>query len=201
MKKANRLKKRGTIMNKTFFLDRDGVMIEEENYLADPAKARLCPGCAKALKLIANAGYRIIVTSNQSGIARGYFTWGEVKAVEKRIKELLAAENAPLPAAWYYCPHHPKGPVPEYMLDCDCRKPKPGMLLRAAKEHDVDLQASCMIGDKISDIKAAYAAGCRSAALVLTGHGSEQEPEKLEKEYLIAENILDATEKLLKFRS
>ena len=85
--------------NKAFFLDRDGVMIEEKNYLADPANVCLCPGCAEALRKIAAAGYRMIVTSNQSGIARGYFTFAEVAAVEKRIQELLLAEGAPLPPA------------------------------------------------------------------------------------------------------
>ena len=184
-------------MNKTFFLDRDGVIIEDENYLADPAKVRLCPGCAEAFRQIADAGYQIIVTSNQSGIARGYFSWKEVKAVETHIEELLAMEGAPKPAAWYYCPHHPKGTVPEYAMECNCRKPKPGLLLQAGREHEVDFQHSYMIGDKLSDLKAAFAAGCRSAALVLTGHGGEQIPEPLDKPYPTAENILDAVRKLL----
>ena len=184
-------------MNKTFFLDRDGVIIEDENYLADPAKARLCPGCAEAFKRFAVAGYLIIVISNQSGIARGYFSWKEVKAVEARIEELLAKEGAPKPTAWYYCPHHPKGVIPEYTQECSCRKPKPGLLLQAGEEHSVDFQHSCMIGDKRSDLQAAYAAGCRSAALVLTGHGGEQNPEPFDKPYLTAANILDAVRKLL----
>ena len=184
-------------MNKTFFLDRDGVIIEDENYLADPAKVRLCPGCAEAFRQIAHAGYQIIVTSNQSGIARGYFSWQEVKAVERRIEELLTKQGAPKPAAWYYCPHHPKGTIPEYALECTCRKPKPGLLLQAGREHGVDFRHSYMIGDKLSDLQAAYAAGCRSAALVFTGHGGEQTPEELDKPYLTAENILDAVRKLL----
>ena len=184
-------------MNKTFFLDRDGVIIEDENYLSDPAKARLCPGCAEAIRQIADAGYQIIVTSNQSGIARGYFSWKEVKAVEARIEELLVKEGAPKPNAWYYCPHHPKGVIPEYTQECDCRKPKPGLLLQAGREHNVDFQHSCMIGDKLSDIEAAYAAGCRSAALVLTGHGGEQKLESLDHPCLTAGTILDAVRKLL----
>lgn len=184
-------------MNNAFFLDRDGVIVEEEHYLSDPAKARLCPGCADAFRRIHRAGFRIIVTSNQSGIARGYFTFADVAAVERRIEELLAAGGAPLPDAWYYCPHHTKGTVPEYVRDCDCRKPRPGMLIRAAEEHGLSLPGSVMIGDKLSDIRAAFAAGCRSAALVMTGHGLEQTIEPLEQDYLVADNILDATEKLL----
>lgn len=184
-------------MNNAFFLDRDGVIIEEEHYLSDPAKVRLCPGCAEAFKQISSTGFRIIVTSNQSGVARGYFTFAEIAAVERRIEELLAGAGAPLPDAWYYCPHHTKGNVAEYVRDCDCRKPRPGMLIRAAKEHAISLPDSVMIGDKLSDLRAAFAAGCRHAALVLTGHGSEQTPEPLEHDYPIADNILDATEKLL----
>lgn len=184
-------------MNNAFFLDRDGVIIEEEHYLSDPAKVRLCPGCAEAFRQISAAGFRIIVTSNQSGIARGYFTFAEIAAVERRIEELLTGAGAPLPDAWYYCPHHTKGSVAEYVRDCDCRKPRPGMLIRAAEEHAISLPGSVMIGDKLSDLRAAFAAGCRHAALVMTGHGSEQTPEPLEYDYPVADNILDATGKLL----
>ena len=184
-------------MNKTFFLDRDGVIIEDEDYLSEPAKVRLCPGCAEAFRKIAAAGYRIIVVSNQSGIARGYFTFDDVKAVERRIEDVLKEQNAPLPDAWYYCPHHPKGMVAEYKADCGCRKPKPGLLIQAGHDFDIDFPHSLMIGDKISDLQAAFSAGCAGGALVRTGHGSEQELQKLDKEYAAAENILDAVNKLL----
>ena len=184
-------------MNNAFFLDRDGVIIEEEHYLSDPAKVRLCPGCAEAFRQISAAGFRIIVTSNQSGVARGYFTFAEIAAVERRIEELLTGAGAPLPDAWYYCPHHTKGSVAEYVRDCDCRKPRPGMLIRAAEEHAISLPSSVMIGDKLSDLRAAFAAGCRHAALVMTGHGSDQTPEPLEYDYPVADNILNATGKLL----
>jgi len=163
-------------MNNAFFLDRDGVIIEEEHYLSDPAKVRLCPGCAEAFRQISAAGFRIIVTANQSGVARGYCTFAEIAAVERRIEELLTGAGAPLPDAWYYCPHHTKGSVAEYVRDCDCRKPRPGMLIRAAEEHAISLPSSVMIGDKLSDLRAAFAAGCRHAALVMTGHGSDQTP-------------------------
>lgn len=184
-------------MNKIFFLDRDGVIIEDENYLADPAKVRLCPGCAEAFRKIANAGYRIIAVSNQSGIARGYFTFDDVKAVERKIGELLNEQGAPSPDAWYYCPHHPKGIVEEFRKDCECRKPKPGLLLQAGKDFDADFSRSFMIGDKISDLQAGFAAGCASGVLVMTGHGSEQKREILNHEYGIAENILEAVTLLL----
>jgi len=160
--------------NRACFLDRDGVLIHEENYLADPAKARLIPGAAEAVKLAHEQGYKVIVVSNQSGIARGYFTMAQLKAVEARIDELLAAEGAALDAN-YYCCHHPKGSVPELAVDCDCRKPKPGMLLQAERDFDVDPAHSFMIGDKTDDLNAGFAAGCAAAALVRTGHGSEQD--------------------------
>ena len=184
-------------MNRIFFLDRDGVIIEDEDYLADPSKVRLCPGCAEAFRKIGDAGFRAIVLSNQSGIARGYFTFAEVKAVERRIEELLAGENAPCPDAWYYCPHHPKGIVEEYRKDCDCRKPKPGLFLQAGKDFDADFSRSYMIGDKISDLQAAFAAGCIGGALVMTGHGKEQQIVQLDRKYEIAGSILEAVDQLL----
>ena len=184
-------------MNRIFFLDRDGVIIEDEDYLADPSKVRLCPGCAEAFRKIGDAGFRTIVLSNQSGIARGYFTFAEVKAVERRIEELLAGENAPCPDAWYYCPHHPKGIVEEYRKECDCRKPKPGLFLQAGKDFDADFDGSFMIGDKISDLQAAFAAGCSGGALVMTGHGKEQQIVKLDREYKVAGSILEAVDQLL----
>ena len=184
-------------MNKIFFLDRDGVIIEDEDYLADPSKVRLCPGCAEAFRKIRNAGYRMIVLSNQSGIARGYFTFDDVKAVERRIEEILSEQNAPCPDAWYYCPHHPKGVVEEYRKECDCRKPKPGLFLQAGKDFDADFGGSFMIGDKISDLQAAFAAGCSGGALVMTGHGKEQQIVKLDREYKVAVSILEAVDQLL----
>lgn len=200
MRRKTGAQKTGNTMNKAFFLDRDGVIVEEEHYLSDPAKVRLCPGCIEAFRKIADAGYRIIVTSNQSGIARGYFTFADVAAVERRICDLLAAGGAPLPLAWYYCPHHTKGTVMEYVRDCNCRKPHPGMLLQAAEGHDISLADSVMIGDKLSDLRAAFAAGCPAAALVRTGHGSEQTLEKLDRDYAVADHILDAVNQLLALR-
>lgn len=186
------------MMNKAFFLDRDGVLIEEEHYLSDPAKARLCPGAADAIRMMRAHGYKVIVVSNQAGIAKGYFTMKELKAVEARIDELLAAEGLALDGV-YYCPHHPQGVVPEYRLACSCRKPEPGMLLSAAKDHEIDLAASVMIGDRVSDLKAGLNAGCKAVALVHTGYGKEQDLSSFDPAVTLeAENILDATEKLLK---
>lgn len=185
-------------MKKIFFLDRDGVVIEDANYLSSPEQVVLCSGTAEAFREIISAGYEIIVVSNQSGIARGYFTEKDLAAVEKQIEECLKSAGAPLPLKWYYCPHHKKGSVPEYSIDCDCRKPKPGLLLQAGKDFEIDYQNSVMIGDKLSDLEAGFSAGCGKGILVLTGHGTEQERKELEKPYETAPEILAAVRLLLK---
>lgn len=160
---------------KACFLDRDGCLIEEENYLSDPAKVRLCPGVPEALRLLEKKGYLRIVVSNQSGIARGYFSRDQLHAVERRINELLAEYGVRIDA-WYYCPHHAeKSILPEYALDCGCRKPKPGMLLRAAEDFSLDIKQCVMIGDRITDIQAGRNAGCRAEALVRTGYGASED--------------------------
>lgn len=154
-------------MGKAFFLDRDGVLIHDRNYLSDPAGVELCPHVAAALNLIRSHGFRIFAVSNQSGIARGYFTWEELKRVEQRIDELLALEGARIDQ-WYYCPHHIKGTVAPYAAACKCRKPEPGLLLAAAADHEIDLSQSFMIGDKLSDLKAGKAAGCGKNGFIRT---------------------------------
>ena len=147
--------------------------------------------------MIKNAGYEIVVVSNQSGIARGYFTYDDLAKVEKHIEKVLEDAGVPLPAGWSYCPHHKKGSVAEYAVDCDCRKPKPGLLLAAKKDFDIDCENSFIIGDKISDLESGFAAGCQTGALVLTGHGTEQELRPLDKSYKTAPEILAAVKALL----
>lgn len=185
-------------MDKAFFLDRDGVLIEEEHYISDPAKVRLCAGVPESLRRMRSAGYKVIIISNQAGIAKGYFTMKELKGIEARVDELLAAEDLALDGV-YYCPHHTQGVVPEYSVECDCRKPKPGMLLAAAKDHNIDLAQSFMIGDRLTDLKAGLAAGCKAVALVHTGYGAEQDLSAFDPAVTIdAENMAQATEELLK---
>ena len=184
-------------MKKVFFLDRDGVIIEDKNYLSLPDQVVLCEGTVRAFRKIKEAGYGIIVVSNQSGIARGYFTEKDLSAVEKRIEDILSGSGAPLPDKWYYCPHHVKGSVKKYAVECDCRKPKPGLFLQAVKEFGIDCENSVVIGDKVSDLEAGFAAGCGKGVLVLTGHGKEQELKPLCKEYSTASGILQAVETAL----
>ncbi len=182
-------------MRQACFFDRDGVIIEEADYISDPSLVRLCPFAADAIRAMHDAGRLVIVVSNQSGIARGYFTEADLRAVEARMNELLAEAGVKIDAA-YYCFHHKKGIVPEYAIDCDCRKPKPGMLLRAAKDLDIDLANSFMIGDKESDLEAGLNAGCRGVALVRTGHGVHQNIEKIPQAVDVGD-VLTAAKELL----
>ena len=185
-------------MRKACFFDRDGVIIEEADYISDPALVRLCPFAADAIRTMHDAGRLVIVVSNQSGIARGYFTEADLRAVEARMNELLAEAGVKIDAA-YYCFHHKKGIVPEYAVDCDCRKPKPGLLLRAAKDLGVDLAASFMIGDKESDLEAGLNAGCRGVALVRTGHGVHQNIEKIPQAVDVGDVLTAAKELLVRY--
>ena len=153
------------------FLDRDGTLIEEVHYLADPAQVRLIPGAADAVRKLNDAGVLVVVVTNQAGIARGYFPESRVATVHERLSALLAERGARIDA-FYHCPHHPTEGVGAYRVACECRKPKPGMLLAAARDFDLDLARSWMIGDKPCDAAAGTAAGCRTL-LVRTGHGKD----------------------------
>ena len=139
-------------IHKAVFLDRDGTIIEDKHYLADPAGVVLLPGVVEALRLLQDAGYLLIVVSNQSGVGRGYFSEESMAAVQQRVEELLDEEGIVLDA-FKYCPHSPDD-------RCACRKPKPGMLLEAAAEFDVALPESASIGDRTRDAEAGLAAGC-----------------------------------------
>lgn len=155
------------------FLDRDGVLNEEVDYLHDPDRVVLVAGAAAAVEALGAAGLAVVVATNQAGIARGMYTERELAAVTARISELLAAAGARLDAT-YFCPHHPDAGVGPYRRACRCRKPAPGMLEQAAAELGLDLAGSAMVGDKESDLAAARAAGC-AAVLVRTGYGAREE--------------------------
>jgi D-glycero-D-manno-heptose 1,7-bisphosphate phosphatase len=183
-------------MKKAFFLDRDGVIIHDADYLSRPEQVELIPGVTEALRRIHEAGFLAVAVSNQSGIARGYFTMDDLAEVEKRI-DLLLAEKGEKIDKWYYCPHHPKGKVPLYAISCSCRKPAPGLILTGCRELDIDAGESFIIGDKLSDIQAGVAAGLKGYAKVATGHGSEEEKETPPPGMFRADSLLPAVEKLL----
>jgi D-glycero-D-manno-heptose 1,7-bisphosphate phosphatase len=176
--------------NKACFLDRDGVLIKEVNYLSSPDQVHIFSETISALKLLKKINYKIIVITNQAGVARGYFSEENIAEVHAEINKQLAKYNLYIDA-YYYCPHHPKGTVEGYNIDCDCRKPNPKLILQAVKDFNIDLEKSFMIGDKISDLLAAKNAGCR-AALVKTGHGSEHIEKTESLNFPILENIEEA---------
>lgn len=151
------------------FLDKDGTLIEDIPYNVEPARIRFLPGAAAGLRALHAAGFLLIIISNQSGVARGYFPEAALAPVEERLRALLAAVGVPL-AGFYYCPHHPDGIVPEYAVTCLCRKPSHGLLIRASREHAIDRRASWFVGDILDDIEAGHRAGCRT---VLIDNGGE----------------------------
>jgi D-glycero-D-manno-heptose 1,7-bisphosphate phosphatase len=177
-------------MNKAVFLDRDGTVSVEMGYIheKDLERYALIPGAAEGMRKLAQAGYKLVLVTNQSGVARGYYPESTVHLVHAHLAELLTEKGVKLDAI-YYCPHHPDPagptdtgegnpdgkieakPVMSFAIDCDCRKPKPGMGLKAQQALDLDLSQSWMIGDKSADLGFASALGVK-AVLVLSGHGS-----------------------------
>ena len=150
------------------FIDKDGTLIRDIPFNVRPERIELLPGAADGLRLLHRAGFPLVIISNQSGVARGHFDEEQLVGVRRRIETLMAEIEVPL-TAFYYCPHHPLGNVPGYAIVCDCRKPKPGMLQRAARELSIDLHRSWVIGDILDDVEAAHSAGCR--AILLLGGG------------------------------
>lgn len=184
-------------MKQAVFLDRDGTIIEEKNFLSSPDGVVLIKGAVEAIRQLAEAGFLIIVVTNQSGIARGMFTRSEAEAVNRRVLELLNQEGAHVDAV-YYCPHHPEGTVARYAVHCQCRKPEPGMGLRAAAEYGIDLTHSYMIGDKPIDIAFGRNCGMKKSFLVQTGYGRMSKG--LENCGEIVEDIFQAAERIIEER-
>lgn len=175
------------------FLDRDGTLNEEVGYISDPAQFQLLDFAADAIRLLNEAGFLVIVITNQAGIARGLFTEEFLAGLHQRMTETLIQGGARVDAI-YYCPHHPEFGEPPYRQACDCRKPLPGLLTRAALEFDLNLSECLVIGDRYGDVAAAQAVGARGV-LVLTGHGQkefEQEQGNQIKADYIAANVLEA---------
>lgn len=151
------------------FLDRDGTINVEKEYLYRIEDFEFIPGVPEAILRLNNAGWMVIVVTNQSGIARGLYTEEDMRKLHSHIDVQLSDIGAHVDG-WYFCPHHLSGTEP-YNLECSCRKPLPGMLIDAAYKNGIDLSLSWMIGDKLVDLEAGYAAGC-SAILVKTGYGA-----------------------------
>jgi D-glycero-D-manno-heptose 1,7-bisphosphate phosphatase len=158
--------------SRAVFLDRDGVLIKDVNLIQNEHDIQILPGVPEALRLLKAASFLLITVSNQTAIARGILNEQSVERLNEKIEDDLIQAGAPPLDGFYYCPHHPNADLEVYRVDCDCRKPKPGLIIRAARDHDAALENSIMVGDRITDIIAGAAAGCRTV-LVETGHHME----------------------------
>ncbi|MDQ1638916.1 MAG: D-glycero-D-manno-heptose 1,7-bisphosphate phosphatase [Pyrinomonadaceae bacterium] len=185
-------------MNRAVFIDRDGTISEEVGYINHLSRFRLFTYSAAAVNQLHQNGYLAIVITNQAGVARGYFSEQMVQAIHQKMTADLETSGARLDAI-YYCAHHPSVGEPPYRLDCDCRKPKPGLLLRAARDYDIDLTKSWMVGDRYSDVELAANAGVKSA-LVLSGYGRGEWEHQRENwttlPDLVAEDLLAAVKQI-----
>jgi D,D-heptose 1,7-bisphosphate phosphatase len=191
--------------NAAVFLDRDGTINEEVGYLDSIDKLNLFAYTAEAIRLINESGMKAVVMTNQSGVAKGYFTEEFVRTVHERIQEMLRKRGAFIDA-FYYCPHHQTEGVGVYLQSCACRKPEAGMLVQASKDLDIDLRRSYTVGDMLKDIQVAHTVGARGV-LVKTGYGlntiekdlASESSEICQPSY-IAEDILDAVKWIINDR-
>lgn len=186
-------------MNKAVFLDRDGTINFDVGYLNHPDHLKLLPGSAEAIKMLNEADYKVVIISNQSGVARGLFPEDVLQSIDKKLQKELLKAGAYIDAN-YYCPHHPEHGVYPYKAACDCRKPRTALIDKAIKNLSIDPKVSFFVGDKATDIECGQKAGT-STVLVLTGMGREsQDSEKIKtrKPSHIADNLLEAVKWILK---
>ncbi|HEV2147707.1 MAG TPA: HAD family hydrolase [Longimicrobiaceae bacterium] len=176
-------------MTPAVFLDRDGTIIHDASYLADPAGVRLLPGAAEGIARLNRAGIPVVVVTNQSGIGRGYFTEADFRAVQARTEELLAEGGARVDAV-YHCPH-----APDHVPPCGCRKPEVGLFLRAADEHRLDPGRSWYVGDRLRDVAPAERLGGR--AILVRGGAEHAEAEQAPPSVTVVEGLREAVELVL----
>jgi D-glycero-D-manno-heptose 1,7-bisphosphate phosphatase len=186
-----------TDLRRAVFLDRDGTLLEEANYIAEIERLAFFPYSSDAVRLLNRAGLAVVVITNQAGIARGIVDESFVGVAHAAISARLAEGGAHVDA-YYYCPHHPQGIVEAFRRACDCRKPQPGMLRRAADDLGLDLGASFVVGDKLTDVEAGHAVGAR-AVLVRTGFGRKEEalPGRRVEPDAIVDNLMGAVSWIL----
>lgn len=173
------------------FLDKDGTLIENLPVVGDTVTIHVLPGVLEGLRLLHRAGFLLVVVTNQGGVAQGLFTEEHVRHMEGGLRIVFSTFDVPL-AGFYYCPHHPDGIVSEYAVQCLCRKPKPGLLLRAASDLGIDLERSWMVGDILHDIEAGRWAACRT---ILIDNGNETEWDMNEHRWpdYLADGVLAAS--------
>lgn len=174
--------------NKAVFLDRDGTINYDKGYVHKIEDFKFIPGAIEAIQLLNRNNYKVIVVTNQAGIARGYYTENDVDILHKSISAKLAMYEARIDA-FYYCPHHPTAGIGKYKIDCECRKPKSGLIIQASKDLDIALSDSWIIGDKESDITAGESVGCRGI-LINVADGALRKRN-------IAKNLYDAVMRIV----
>ncbi|MFP4105835.1 MAG: HAD-IIIA family hydrolase [Phycisphaerae bacterium] len=165
------------MVKKAVFLDRDDTILKDPGYLSDPERVELLPGVALAIKSLRQAGFMVVVVTNQSGIARGMLTEETLRQIHEEMRRRLDSKGAHIDAI-YYCPYHPDGSVIKYARNSDLRKPRPGMILQAARELNIDLKQSWMVGDGARDVEAGQRAGCRTIRIRHEEHHRPGEPEQ-----------------------
>jgi D-glycero-D-manno-heptose 1,7-bisphosphate phosphatase len=182
------------------FLDRDGTLVEEVGYLDRLERLRLFPYSIDAVRLLNRAGFKVVVVSNQAGVARGFFGEPFVLDVQRKVDADMAAAQGRIDG-WYYCPHHPDAPLVAYRQQCDCRKPRPGMVRQAERDLEIDVARSYVVGDRWLDVELARNVGA-TGILVRTGYGAAEErqrPDGLDAQ-LIADNLMEAVAWIIRNR-
>jgi D-glycero-D-manno-heptose 1,7-bisphosphate phosphatase len=185
-------------MMRAVFLDKDGTLVEDQPPNTDTSLVRFYPGVFTALRLLEGAGYALIVATNQSAIAEGHCVESDVRRMHGYIQCRLAEEGITL-AGFYFCPHRAEGIVAPYAVDCECRKPQPGLLLRAGRELSIDMSQSWMVGDILHDVEAGRWAGCRTV-LVDNGHETEWKLTERRRPDHVAPTMLAAAHVILHVR-
>ena len=186
--------------NRAVFLDRDGTINEEMGYINHPDRFIILPQVPEAIRLLKKNNFKVILVSNQAGVAKGYFPIELIEELHQILQEKLLKEDATLDAI-YYCPHHPQATVSLYRKDCPCRKPKPGLILKAQKKLNLAVNKSYVVGDRFKDIELAHNVGAKGI-LILTGYGKGElryiAPNHPLKPHFIAQNLYQAAQWIIK---
>ena len=180
-------------MNKAVFLDRDGTINIERNYLYKAEDFVFIDGAVEAIKIFRSLDYKVIVITNQAGVARGYYSESDVDKLHNYIDAELIKEGIYIDA-YYYCPHHPEGTIPEYAVICNCRKPKTGLIEKAVRDWNIDLSESIMIGDKEIDVNTGKNAGVKYCILVRSGHIINESDTVAD---LVCDNLIDFANRIV----
>lgn len=185
-------------MRNAVFLDRDGTLLDELGYLTPDSTVHVYPYSIDAIRLLSRAGFAVVVITNQGGIGLGLYDHAFVDRTHANLSRQFEAGGAPIDG-WYYCPHHPDAVVPEFKQVCSCRKPATGLVTAAAKDLELDLSRSWVVGDQWRDIEVAHRTGARSV-LVRTGYGRRLEhnwPEGISRPTIVADNVMEAAARIL----